>query len=251
MAVKISSTAGYLFLDSWVWANIIQLETQEYCDRFLNQHNDPCGRQFDQMTQAARSVTANIAEGSSRHQTSRETEMKLVDVARASLSELSCDYMNILLRRGLCPWHYDDPRATALRAFRLDQPTYNNDLLHEAAKHIHQQKARIDAIIGGERVDSSVIIANALLILCGRLMNILRRQLTHLLDDFKQEGGFTENMTQERLASRTLKAAEDNAPTCPVCGKTMVKRVAKRGMNTGHEFWSCSDFPACTGTRPI
>lgn len=250
MAVNITSTAGYLFLDSWVWANIIQLETQEFCDLYLNQHNDPCGRQYDQMTQAARSVTANIAEGSSRHQTSRETEMKLIDVARASLSELSCDYMNFLLRRELCPWHYDDPRATAIRTFRLDAPNYNNDLLHEGAKHILQQKARVDAVKKASGSDA-VVAANILLIICGRLMNILRRQLEYLLKDFKQEGGFTENMTQERLASRTQQAAINNAPTCPLCGKTMVKRVAKKGHNSGHEFWSCSDYPACTGTRPI
>ena len=49
--------------------------------------NDPCGRQYDQMTQAARSVPANIAEGNSRHSTSKETEMRLTDVARASLAE--------------------------------------------------------------------------------------------------------------------------------------------------------------------
>lgn len=78
---------GYYWLNTWILANIIQLSTQDFCRRFLNLQNDPCGRQFDQMTQAARSVTANIAEGTSRHATSRETEMKLTDVARASLAE--------------------------------------------------------------------------------------------------------------------------------------------------------------------
>ena len=78
---------GYYWLDTWVLANVIQLATQNFCLRHLNHTNDPCGRQFDQMTQAARSVPANIAEGNSRHSTSRETEMKLTDVARASLAE--------------------------------------------------------------------------------------------------------------------------------------------------------------------
>ncbi len=80
---------GYFWLDTWVLANVIQLATQDFCLRFLNRTNDPCGRQFDQMTQAARSAPANIAEGNSRHSTSRETEMKLTDVARASLAELA------------------------------------------------------------------------------------------------------------------------------------------------------------------
>ena len=86
--------AGYYWLDTWILANVIQLATQDFCKAFLNIHNDPCGRQYDQMTQAARSCTANIAEGNSRHYTSRETEMKLTDVARASLSELLNDYPN-------------------------------------------------------------------------------------------------------------------------------------------------------------
>lgn len=85
---------GYYWLDSWGLANIIQLSTQDFCIRHLNRNNDPCGRQFDRMTQAARSVPANIAEGNSRHSTSRETEMKLTDVAHASLAELANDYVN-------------------------------------------------------------------------------------------------------------------------------------------------------------
>ena len=76
---------GYFWLDTWVMANVIQLATQDFCTRFLHHANDPCGRLYDQMTQAARSASANNAEGNSRHSTSKETEMKLTDVARASL----------------------------------------------------------------------------------------------------------------------------------------------------------------------
>ena len=63
------SRFGFYWLDTWVMANVIQLATQDFCSRFLNHSNDPCGRQFDQMTQAARSAPANIAEGNSRHST--------------------------------------------------------------------------------------------------------------------------------------------------------------------------------------
>ena len=95
---------GYFWLDTWVMANVIQLATQEFCSRFLNHSNDPGGRQYDQMTQAARSAPANIAEGNSRHSTSKETEMKLTDVARATLSELANDYINWLMRYESLPW---------------------------------------------------------------------------------------------------------------------------------------------------
>lgn len=81
MSVNIYTTTGYMRLDSWVMAHILQLGTMSFCKRFIGYDVDPKGRWLDQMTQAARSVTANVAEGSARHQTSLETEMKLVDVA--------------------------------------------------------------------------------------------------------------------------------------------------------------------------
>ena len=49
---------GYFWLDAWVLANVIQLGTQKFCLRFLKPRIDPCGRLFDQMTQAARSGAA-------------------------------------------------------------------------------------------------------------------------------------------------------------------------------------------------
>ena len=91
MEIKVPS---FYWLNTWVLGNIIQIATQDFCEKYLDRKNDPCGRQYDQMTQAARSVPANIAEGVSRHSTSKETEMKLSDVARASLSELTNDYIN-------------------------------------------------------------------------------------------------------------------------------------------------------------
>ncbi|MBQ7539574.1 MAG: four helix bundle protein, partial [Bacteroidaceae bacterium] len=96
--------SSYYWLDTWIMANVIQLATQDFCDRFLNRTNDPCGRLYDQMTQAARSAPANIAEGNSRHSTSKEAEMKLTDVARATLAELANDYLNWLLRHERLPW---------------------------------------------------------------------------------------------------------------------------------------------------
>ena len=103
-------------------ANVIQLATQDFCSRFLNRTNDPCGRQYDQMTQAARSAPANIAEGNSRHSTSKETEMKLTDVARATLSELANDYLNWMLRHEQTPWSIHSAEYAAVYSTRLDRP---------------------------------------------------------------------------------------------------------------------------------
>jgi len=103
------SNIGYYWLDSWILANIIQLATQDFCRRYLTRTNDPCGRQYDQMT------------------------------------------------------------------------------------HIR---------------------ANCLLILCNRLIMMLRKQIANQLEQFKLNGGFTEALTAERLVYRTELSTQSDAPTC-------------------------------------
>ena len=239
---------GYYWLDTWVLANIIQLATQNFCLRHLNRTNDPCGRQFDQMTQASRSAPANIAEGNSRHFTSRETEMKLTDVARASLAELANDYVNWLMLHESIPWSKHSPEYNAVNSIQLDKPLYKDDVQHLSSQHILAQKHKFDTWLQSE---DSLMAANCLLVLCNRLIQMLKRQIEHLLEEFKEEGGFTEGLTAERLAHRTQKSLANDAPVCPICGKPMIKRVAKKGINSGREFWSCSEYPKCNGTRNV
>lgn len=200
------------------------------------------------MTQAARSVVANIAEGNTRHATSKETEMKLTDVARASLSELGNDYLNWLLLHERIPWSIHSQEYQAVSYIRLDRAEYNDDVLHQSSQHILVQKHKFDPWLAS---DDSLLAANCLLVLCNRLTLMLSRQIERQLETFRAEGGFTENLTAERLAYRTQQSIENDAPACPKCGKPMLKRVAKKGINSGREFWSCSDYPACNGTRSI
>lgn len=70
-------SGGYRWLDSYVMGTIIQLGTHRFCEKFLTRQIDPTGRQYDQMTQAARSGCMNNVEGSERGATSKETEMRL------------------------------------------------------------------------------------------------------------------------------------------------------------------------------
>lgn len=113
--------------------------------------------------------------------------------------------------------------------------------------HIMSQRKRFSEWIDN---DDAEVCANALLVLCQRLMKMLDHQIEGILNYFRENGGFAENMTQERLEARKEKSVQEGAPTCPICGKPMVKRTAKRGMNSGNQFWSCSDYPKCNGTRP-
>lgn len=239
---------GYYWLDTWVLANVIQLATQDFCTRHLNHTNDPCGRQYDQMTQAARSVPANIAEGNSRHATSKETEMKLTDVARASLAELNNDYINWLLRHKSIPWSTASTEFHDVSNIALDPPTYKDDVLHNSGKHILAQKQKFEI---WTESDDSLIAANCLIILCNRLISMISRQIERQLEVFRAEGGFTEGLTAERLAFKQQQNTENGAPTCPICGKVMIRRMAKKGVNSGHEFWSCSGYPACNGVRNV
>lgn len=242
------SGLSYYWLDTWVLANVIQLATQDFCIRYLNHTNDPCGRLFDQMTMAARSAPANIAEGSSRHSTSKETEMKLTDVARATLAELANDYLNWLLRHEAIPWSIHSSEYLAVRNVRLDRPNYKDDVLHKSSIHILAQKHKFDEWL---EKDDSLVAANCLLLLCDRLVLMIGRMIAHQLNTFKVEGGFTEGLSAERIAYKTQKSIESNSPVCPCCGKPMIKRMAKKGINSGKEFWSCSGYPECKGTRRI
>lgn len=239
---------AYFWLDTWIMANVLQLGTQDFCKRFLNSHNDPCGRQFDQMTQAARSGTANIAEGTSRHATSRETEMKLTDVARASIAELANDYLNWLLQHEQTPWSSKSSEYSQIALLPLDKPNYSDDVLYQSSLHILSQKHKFDPWLN---TNDSIMSARCLLVLCERLIMMLRKQIENQLATFTEEGGFTESLRAERIKHKTEESRTENAPLCPKCGKPMIQRMAKKGVNSGKPFWSCSEYPNCTGTRKM
>ncbi len=236
-------TGGYFWLDSWILANVVQLGTQRFCGLFLNRTNDPCGRQFDQMNQAARSGCANIAEGSARRATSKETEMKLTDVARSSLAELSGDYLNWLLRQEKAPWGKNSPEARAVYAVRLEKAEYGEDVVHDACAHILAQKRKFAKWLES---GNDEIMANVLLILIARVINMLNHQMETQGRTFQKEGGFREKLTSLRVDAR---ARQEAAPLCPKCGKPMTRRRAKSGRNAGKDFWGCTGYPECKGVK--
>ena len=243
--MKFDSSGGYRWLDSFVMANVIQLATYRFCDAFLNRRNDPCGRQYDQMTQAARSGKENIIEGSERAATSKDTEMKLTDVAKASLCELRGDYETWLMRHGQVPWRTDSPESQAIFGLRLDKPAYSDEVAHDCCVHILNQSRRFAKWLES---DDSAVVANALLILISRTVNMLNHLLQAQGNRFAETGGFREQLTAVRTASR---AHQEDAPECPECGRPMHKRKAKTGRNAGQEFWGCTGYPECTGIRNI
>src|SRR5512141_2597719 len=101
---------GYRKLKSFQIAQLVHDVTVRFCDRYVERRS----RTHDQMVQAARSGVQNIAEGSQASGTSKKTELKLTNVARASLEELKLDYEDFLRQRGLPLWERQDPRRAAL-----------------------------------------------------------------------------------------------------------------------------------------
>ncbi len=247
--INIHSVNGYMMLLSWRLGNILQLVTQSFCKRFISYEVDPCGRLRDQMEMAARTVPANIAEGSSRHQTSYETELRLLDVARASVSELEGDFLNWLMRHSTTMWSTSDPRYMQVRNYQfLDVPVLTQDYLAEISRYILDEYTRFATML---RKDDSCHSACVIIVLCERVKQLLTAQINKRLGDFKVEGGFTENMTKERLATLKENAVKEGAPVCPKCGAPMQQRTIKKGSRQGEQFWGCTNYPQCDGTRPL
>ncbi len=169
---------GFRRLHTFTLATIVQLETLQFCRRFLTfdhretdtKFYDPKGRQYDQMTQAARSGRQNIIEGSERSSTSKDTEMKLTDAARASLSELRGDYEIFILDRGQLPWSVHSAEACTVNAISLDAARFTDDMVKESARHALEQRKKYARWLDAE---DPVVVANAMLIIIGRALNML------------------------------------------------------------------------------
>ena len=169
---RIRPSGGYRRLRSFQTATVIYDATVSFCDRFLNKRS----RTADQMVQAARSGRQNIAEGSRASATSTQTELRLVNVARASLDELLLDYEDFLRQRGLRQWEKDDPEAREVREMVKRHQTDRSDPTDRSKKKL---------------------------------------------------------------------------PPCPLCGKPLVMRTARKGDRAGSQFLGCSGYPNCRGTLPL
>ncbi len=225
-------SGGYRKLRSYRVAEALYDATAAFCDRFIPKGS----RTHDQMVQAARSGARNIGEGSGAAATSRKTEMKLTNVALASIKdELIPDFLSFLRQRGLRVWDKDAPEALETRRALRDE-TFLDGL----------------AALAAEAVPETV--ANTLICAAHQATYLLRRQLEAQERDFLEQGGFTERLYSARSAARKSDGSDRSdrvAPACPVCGKPMRRRTAHAGPHAGEPFWGCSGWPACRGLMPI
>ena len=180
---------GYRKLRSFQTAQIVYDATVVFCDRFIDRRS----RTRDQMVQAARSGVQNIAEGSMASGTSKKMELKLTNVARASLEELLLDYQDFLRQRGLRLWEKDSREAMAVRGKYRSDRSDKSDL---SDKSDSSDPYSI-------RTASPEWTANTLICLINQATFLLRRQIQKLEESFLSEGGFTERMYRARKNSRS------------------------------------------------
>jgi four helix bundle suffix protein len=176
----------------------------------------PRSRTHDQMVQAARSGVQNIAEGSRVSGTSKKMELKLTNVARASLEELRLDYEDFLRHRGRSLWPQDDPRRTALVSRRCTSAEEVADWvkeIHDADRSYGPdgpdgsdgRSTRGAASIESMRSTHPTypeIAANAALVLIGVACALLDRQIKAQAAAFAEDGGFTERLHRVRSQRR-------------------------------------------------
>lgn len=215
---------GYRKLKSFQLAQLVYDLTVRFCGRYVERTS----RTRDQMVQAARSGVQNIAEGSLASGTSRKTELKLTNVARASLEELRLDYEDFLRQRGWPQWPPDQPALVRLKARRCTTLNQVRDWVEEErargrktqTNKVEQRRARTgisrnlavrqpSVSVGARQcpsmagaVPSAVLVANAALSLLNLTCYFLDRQLAAQASAFEQEGGFTERLYRIRSKRR-------------------------------------------------
>ena len=179
----IPTHGGYRKLITFQKAQIIYDGTVYFTKRFFNKYD----RTVDQMVQAARSGKQNIAEASVASATSKETEIKLTNVARASLEELMLDYEDFLRTNKYTQWsptHKLSIRFSELN--RTENATYETYI-----KAIENQDPEI--------------CANSLRCLTNIVIYLLKQQIKTLEQEFIKEGGLRERMTKARIEQRNKK----------------------------------------------
>jgi four helix bundle suffix protein len=176
----IPAHGNYQQLLSYQKAQIVYDLTFRFCERFLKKGD----RTIDQMVQAARSGKQNIVEGSKASGTSKEMEIKLTNVARASLEELLEDYRDFLRVRDLAIWNKDSKEARYAR--KLGN---NSHTTYESYRDFVETRP-------------AEVVANIAICLIHQTNYLLDMQIRRQEQDFLKEGGLRERMTRARLNVR-------------------------------------------------
>ncbi|MBD5191059.1 MAG: four helix bundle protein [Bacteroidales bacterium] len=185
MNTFLPSAGGYRKLRAFQLAEIICDLSMIFAKKFVR-----CGsRTRDQIEQAARSGKQNIAEGSEASRTSKETEIKLTNVAKASLEELLLDFEDHLRQNNLSLWGKEHPRTFHLREYLKSD-------------HFMQNPTRF-----AERMNPEEF-CNLMITLINQTTYLLRRLIDRQQQQFLEHGGIKEQMFRARINYRNSKSSE-------------------------------------------
>jgi len=224
-------------------ATLIYDGTVSFCRRFV----DDRSRTLDQMVQSARSGRQNIAEGNRAGAVSTTSELKLTNVARASLEELLLDCEDYLRHNDRPLWEAESREALAVRALGSGVDSSNPPELAEPsdrgarARYAHYRRFL-------EHKDPEVR-ANTLICLIHQANYLLDQLLIELEESFIGDGGYSEQLAAARLAER--RRGDPTLATCPECGEPMAVRTVRNGPMKGSQFLGCTAYPQCKGTRRL
>ena len=175
----IPQRGNYKKLLSYQKTDVIFQLTYYFCQTYLQKGD----RTVDQMIQAARSGKQNIVEGCMASATSAKTELKLLNVAKASLHELREDFEDYLKTRGHRQWEEGSAELDAMR--RIGREHNDGEYFMQLAQSRPPET-----------------IANMAIVLLKQADYLLHKQIQRLSEDFVQEGGFSERMMRLRKKNR-------------------------------------------------
>jgi len=208
----ITEHGGYHKMRSFVVAQLVYDLTVKFCDKYISFKS----RTHDQMVQAARSGVQNIAEGSQTSGTSKKSEIRLTDVARASLEELKLDYEDFLRQRNFKQWE----RSNTLRQELVDKRYTKAEDVVKWVREIHKRVnckqskpgehrdsintsfTKFTVFTSSPKITYREIAANTVLTLTHVACYLLDNHLASLEKGFEEKGGFTERLYKIRSEKR-------------------------------------------------
>ncbi len=193
MSELIPKHGGYRNLKSFQISQLVYDITVKFVEKYISRFS----RTTDQMVQAARSGVQNIAEGSQASATSKKTELKLTQVARASLEELKLDYEDFLRQKSLPMLKPNDPILVRFKSLRVKTvEEVRNWVISERQQSLTVSDSPCNTL------SSACLVANATLSLLNLACHLLDNQVEKLAIDFENNGGFTERLYNIRKNKR-------------------------------------------------
>lgn len=233
MDIILKNRGNYKDLLTFKKATVIYDLTYHFCHKYLKQGD----RTIDQMIQAARSGKQNIAEGVAASSTNAETEIRLVNVAKASLKELLTDFEDYLRTRRLRRWEQGGTEIAWLRKFAVEHP--------DSAAYIDIAEKRNDEVV-----------ANIAIALLKQEDYLLFRQLGAIEQQYRENGdlrGRMKPVAKEAMArnrDRAMKEAAQWGKRCPKCGTAMNDGTTATNGNLEPK-WKCPKCGEVVAAGPL